>query len=1035
MATEFNFTGWEVGDFGESFCAGVINYAPSCHAVVSTNSPRSGLYHAKWVELGSGSQPINLPGGTITNTTGTVTAGNHKRFRSRVYVRCDAYAGGVTRLIGVGSESVNNAAWVHIWMDSARQLGLRNNNFPSDISFISVPFSGPHTAPLTLGVWYRLILDVDLAVSSSGTALSASMQVTEDSSTPTFDETKTLSVTLGANVDTLGLLGVASIASGNACTFFFDDLVYKGASDADAVSALTLPGETRVLPLPPTGTSVNAWTGAATDVDEYPVNTATSDYVSTAGAIGTEVAFTHASASTLGIKGIYAAKLYANTQVASGSGTLTLTLGSLSKTNPVKVICASQDTSGSSGTALIGPIFRGDMYPGAFDAMTFGAVQTVASQSSRLLNVLVEYITQTLPTSLIRGTTQVRAGSISTTEITDASIADVDISASAAISLSKLAPPAAKGDLIVSTGSAWTRKAVGTDGKALLADSTKTDGLDWGTVASSSGGGPSSGGSLIFLKEVVAANVAQVDLTGITAAYDEYIIEVLDAAPASNGALLQMRISSDGGATFDTASNYRSSVYQTNEGTFSTNLNLGATTSFTLCNAASNAAGAAVVGRATLYSPSSAVHKRTLQHFASLSTDGNYYNQIGAGRYSANGAITAVRLYFSTGNIVSGSFRLYGVAKNVLGVAGTGALVFLKELVAAGSATLDLTSVISAAYDEYVVEIIGLLPATASTSIWMLASTDNGATWLSTGYRYTLRYFGDVADSGSAGNSQNDSKFLFGGTFPTSAPGCYGTMTLQIGTGQFCAYGILVSNHTNTNRYRFDYAFWQPQTVNAVRFLFSSGNITSGSIRIYGVAKTAVSVPTDPAFTLPVDSGFSWVNQGSGSLIVTPTSLTIHGPGTGSAATNMIARVKTAPTPPYTITAYLRGTSISKSFLSCGLLWRSSSGGQIHYVRLVGQTGTSVQLFGDKFTSAVAYGSGYFSYWCGDLNWFRLKDDGTNRITQISADGQDWVTVHSVARTDFLTPDQVGFAIDTMNNATPNLDMSVTVFSWKETQP
>lgn len=43
-----------------------------------------------------------------------------------------------------------------------------------------------------------------------------------------------------------------------------------------------------------------------------------------------------------------------------------------------------------------------------------------------------------------------------------------------------------KGDLLACTGSAaYARKAVGTNGQALLADSTQTDGLRWGTVTAS----------------------------------------------------------------------------------------------------------------------------------------------------------------------------------------------------------------------------------------------------------------------------------------------------------------------------------------------------------------------------------------------------------------------------------------------------------------------------------------------------------------------------------------------------------------------
>jgi hypothetical protein len=590
-----------------------------------------------------------------------------------------------------------------------------------------------------------------------------------------------------------------------------------------------------------------------------------------------------------------------------------------------------------------------------------------------------------------------------------------------------------KGDVLVSDGTTWKRKAVGADGTALKSDSTNADGVSWGTVASSGGGG-GSGGSMIFISEVVAANVAQVDLTGITAAYDEYVIEVIDAAPVSNGSL-QMRVSSDGGATFDTGSNYRSSVYQTNEGSFSANLNLGATTLFTLANGVINTAGVgAANGRVTLYSPASAVQKRTLQHFGALSTDGNFYNQIGAGRYSSNSVINAVRIFFSSGSIASGLFRLYGVAKLTPGVAGTGALVFLKEQIAAASATLDFTSVITSAYDEYELTLNGLMPATNATKLIILVSTDNGATWLSSGYRYSLRYFGDAADSGSGGNSANDSKFLLYGDFSTTAgvPGGYGTIRLHISGGHLYAYGFIVGGHTNGNRYRFDFMGTIPQTVNAIRVKLDIGNIASGWARMYGLARTAVTVPTNPLFTPPTDGAFSWVNQGTATIDVLPDSITITSPADTN--NNMRMRVKNVLTAPYTATAYLECALMDKNYLAYGMCLRDGSGNIIRHT-VYGGTGYMCQVA--KMTSPTVFVSVYIDTIPVKrlVRWFRIVDDGTNRSFWISEDGAHWMSMYSGSRTDFLTATQIGFFCEGNNNATPNYPVIVTLRSWKETQP
>jgi hypothetical protein len=42
-------------------------------------------------------------------------------------------------------------------------------------------------------------------------------------------------------------------------------------------------------------------------------------------------------------------------------------------------------------------------------------------------------------------------------------------------------------------------------------------------------------------------------------------------------------------------------------------------------------------------------------------------------------------------------------------------------------------------------------------------------------------------------------------------------------------------------------------------------------------------------------------------------------------------------------------------------------------------------------------------------NWLRVRDNGTNRIYEFSYNGVDWVFFFSVVRTDFITPDQIGW--------------------------
>lgn len=186
--------------------------------------------------------------------------------------------------------------------------------------------------------------------------------------------------------------------------------------------------------------------------------------------------------------------------------------------------------------------------------------------------------------------------------------------------------------------------------------------------------------------------------------------------------------------------------------------------------------------------------------------------------------------------------------------------------------------------------------------------------------------------------------------------------------------------------------------------------------------------PLSP-WTPPPSSGWSWVNQGSSSVTTEKDSELLVGAATGSGA-NLVARVRSAPTPPYTITAHVVGSILSKSFQSVGLCFRQSSDGKIHVFDFTAVTNANPELRSGKFTSATAFSANYQATQAFHHEWFRIADDNTNRVCSYSADGQHWTVFHSIGRTDFLTADQVGFVIGTENAATPNFAPAARLVSW-----
>jgi hypothetical protein len=181
-----------------------------------------------------------------------------------------------------------------------------------------------------------------------------------------------------------------------------------------------------------------------------------------------------------------------------------------------------------------------------------------------------------------------------------------------------------------------------------------------------------------------------------------------------------------------------------------------------------------------------------------------------------------------------------------------GALVYLGTQTAAASATLDFTSLMSSTYDDYLFVIDNLIPATNGVNLYMRTSTDNGANWDASAGNYFYGYnkiapSGSTTASNSTAGSNSDTKIII-------AP------TVNNNTGVAINGDVKFRGVNNTAVYKgikFDLTYFDTagvagsnfrslegggvrvsaNSINAVRFLMDSGNITSGNIKLYGIAK------------------------------------------------------------------------------------------------------------------------------------------------------------------------------------------------------
>lgn len=169
---------------------------------------------------------------------------------------------------------------------------------------------------------------------------------------------------------------------------------------------------------------------------------------------------------------------------------------------------------------------------------------------------------------------------------------------------------------------------------------------------------------MVFLAEQTASSSAQLDFTtGISATYESYVFIVLNLVPATNNVALYVRLSTDGGSTFDSGSNYSWANWRFNTGGSGVNSADNATVidiagEATISNTASDGG---YVATFELSNPGSASHYKAVygQNRMPGGTSGSVFH----GVYKSTTAVNAVRFFMSSGNIASGTIRLYGIAK------------------------------------------------------------------------------------------------------------------------------------------------------------------------------------------------------------------------------------------------------------------------------------------------------------------------------------------------------------------------------------
>lgn len=180
--------------------------------------------------------------------------------------------------------------------------------------------------------------------------------------------------------------------------------------------------------------------------------------------------------------------------------------------------------------------------------------------------------------------------------------------------------------------------------------------------------------------------------------------------------------------------------------------------------------------------------------------------------------------------------------------------------------------------------------------------------------------------------------------------------------------------------------------------------------------------------TPPVNGDFAWVNQNSATVTAEKDYIFLKDVGRTTPSIQFAIRKKAAPSTPYSVTACLLVTQFVSQSWRAGLCWRESSTGALVVIT---QSGNTIAVA--KYASPTSFSANYFSKTLTQIpRWWRIRDDGTNRICSWSADGINFIPFHTVSRTDFMTADEVGICVDGIGTS-PAADVGLTLLSWKET--
>lgn len=168
---------------------------------------------------------------------------------------------------------------------------------------------------------------------------------------------------------------------------------------------------------------------------------------------------------------------------------------------------------------------------------------------------------------------------------------------------------------------------------------------------------------------------------------------------------------------------------------------------------------------------------------------------------------------------------------------GEGSRRLLSTQTASGSAQLDFTSVIDSKHAEFEITLDSIIPATSAVDLWLRGSTNNGTSYLSGTESNHVRSANTTAAPGTftGAGATSDSKLVVAGSVSnTAARGISGVIRFNRTTNAF-SWNIFYLGGSGDFVNLSGGGIIVAGSINALRLLMSSGNITSGTAKLWGL--------------------------------------------------------------------------------------------------------------------------------------------------------------------------------------------------------